>query len=181
MPSPFDCFLVLRGIRTLHLRMAKHQENALAVARLLEASPKVDRVSYPGLKSHPQHHLFEEQMKGGSGMIGVWLRHGEADGAGLAAATKFLQDLELFCLAESLGGVEGLAEIPAVMTHGSIPPGTAGCAGHHGQLCPAVGRRRGHRRPAGRRPAGAGQVAAGSRGSSRGLNGTGGRRGRRGG
>ncbi len=123
VPSPFDCFMVLRGIRTLHLRMERHATNALAVAKLLEASPKVERVAYPGLPSHPQHEIAKKQMHGGySGMVTVWLKHDGSDGAGLRASNAFLNGLKLFCLAESLGGVEGLAEVPSVMTHGSVPP-----------------------------------------------------------
>ena len=113
--GPFDSFLALRGLKTLHLRMKAHCENAQAVAEYLEKHPKVERVAYPGLKSHPQHALAQRQMKGPGGMVSVWLK------GGFDAAEDFMGKLELFACAESLGGVESLANHPAVMTHASVP------------------------------------------------------------
>jgi cystathionine gamma-lyase len=113
--SPFDSFLVARGIKTLALRMERHEKNALAVAEFLSTHSKVAMVYYPGLTSHPQHALARKQMKGFSGMLSFELRGGEAE------AKKFLRNLHLFALAESLGGVESLIEHPATMTHASIP------------------------------------------------------------
>ncbi len=115
VPSPFDCYLTLRGIRTLHLRMVQHSSNALAVAELLESSAKVRRVYYPFLKSSPTYKLANRQMLLGGGMLSFTTR------SGYKAAKKFLESLKLFALAESLGGVESLAEHPARMTHSSLP------------------------------------------------------------
>ncbi len=115
IPGPLDCYLVLRGIRTLGLRMRAHAKNAEAVARALEAHPKVERVLYPGLPSHPQHELAKEQMSGFGGMVSAELK------GGLEASKLFLSKLHYFFLAESLGGVESLVEAPALMTHMSIP------------------------------------------------------------
>ncbi len=115
VPSPFDCFLVLRGIKTLPLRMEKHAENALRIAEYLEASNRVERVYYPGLSSHSQHKLATKQMRGFGGMLSFKLNGDMND------VKKFLGKLELFLLAESLGGVESLIEHPASMTHASIP------------------------------------------------------------
>jgi cystathionine gamma-synthase/cystathionine gamma-lyase len=115
VPSPFDCYLVLRGIRTLPLRMRRHCETALELARRLEAHPAVARVHYPGLPSHPDHDLCTRQMSRPGGMVAFELR------SGLSAARDFLKHLRLFTLAESLGAVESLAEHPALMTHASIP------------------------------------------------------------
>jgi cystathionine beta-lyase/cystathionine gamma-synthase len=115
VPSPMDCYLVLRGLKTLPLRMQRHVESAGELARRLERAPGVRRVHYPGLPSHPQHELARRQMSGPGGMISL-----ELDG-GLAESRTFLQALKLFTLAESLGGVESLAEHPAIMTHASIP------------------------------------------------------------
>lgn len=114
VPSPFDCYLVLRGLKTLSLRMEKHQSNALAIAEYLEKHPKVDKVYYPGLKSHPQYPLNVKQAKGFGGMISFEIKGGEKE------AVTFLESLELFALAESLGGVESLIEHPTLMTHSSI-------------------------------------------------------------
>jgi cystathionine gamma-lyase len=114
IPSPFDCFLALRGVRTLGVRMARHCEAALAVARALERSRKVLSVHHPGLRSHPQHELARRQMDGFGGMLSVEFRSGKA-------ARRFLKRLRIFTLAESLGGVESLAEQPATMTHSSVP------------------------------------------------------------
>jgi len=113
--GPFDSFLALRGVKTLALRMERHCANALALARWLEAQPKVARVRYPGLSSHPQHKLAERQMNGFGGMVSIDL---DTD---LAGARRFLERCEVFALAESLGGVESLIEHPAIMTHATIP------------------------------------------------------------
>jgi len=113
--APFDSFLVLRALKTLHLRMERHCANALAVAEFLGAHPRVARVAYPGLPDHPQHRLCRAQMKAGGGMVSVWLK------GGLEAARGMLSRLELFALAESLGGVESLVNHPALMTHASVP------------------------------------------------------------
>jgi cystathionine gamma-lyase len=114
----FDSWLVLRGTKTLALRMERHQENALAVARWLERRRDVAQVIYPGLRSHPQHALARRQMSGFGGMLCF-----ELGGRGaLARARRFLSALEVFTCAESLGGVESLAEHPGIMTHASVPP-----------------------------------------------------------
>jgi len=113
--GPFDSFLALRGLKTLHLRMRAHCENAQALAEWLETHPAIEKVIYPGLKSHPQHELAKRQMDGFGGMLSVVLK------GGFAAAKRFCEGLELFTLAESLGGVESLVNLPAVMTHASIP------------------------------------------------------------
>jgi cystathionine gamma-lyase len=115
VPSPFDCYQVLRGVKTLPVRMQRHVESATDLARRLEKARGVARVHYPGLESHPQHALARKQMKGGGGMISVELE------GGLDEARRFLSSLRIFTLAESLGGVESLAEHPAIMTHASIP------------------------------------------------------------
>jgi cystathionine gamma-lyase len=115
----FDSFLVMRGTKTLPVRMERHQENALAVARWLEARREVARVYYPGLRSHPQHALARRQMSGFGGMVSFVLREGRGT---LARSRAFLKSLRVFTCAESLGGVESLAEHPAIMTHASIPP-----------------------------------------------------------
>lgn len=114
VPSPFDCYLVLRGLKTLSLRMDKHQSNAIAIAEYLEKHPKVDRVYFPGLPSHPQYSLNVKQAKGFGGVISFEIKGGEKE------AVLFLESLALFSLAESLGGVESLIEHPALMTHSSI-------------------------------------------------------------
>ncbi len=114
--GPFDSFLALRGLKTLALRMERHCASALRIATWLERHPKVRRVYYPGLPSHPQHALAKKQMSAFGGMI-------SADLAGnLNDAKRFLERCQLFALAESLGGVESLIEHPALMTHGSVPP-----------------------------------------------------------
>lgn len=115
VPGPLDSFLVLRGLKTLHVRMERHAQNALALARFLEAHPQVEKVTYPGLASHPQHQLAARQMRGFGGMLTFVIR------GGLPAARAFLSSLRLFALAESLGGVESLIEHPAIMTHASVP------------------------------------------------------------
>lgn len=114
--GPFDSFLALRGLKTLALRMQRHCENALKIAAWLEQHPKVERVLYPGLDSHPQHNLATRQMAGFGGMITFFIK------GGLHAARTFLERCELFALAESLGGVESLIEHPGIMTHASVPP-----------------------------------------------------------
>ncbi len=113
VPGPMDCFLVLRGVKTLPLRMDRHGENALVVAQFLADHPKVAEVTYPGLESHPQHAVAARQMRNGGGMISFVVHGDEAAARALAARTQ------LFALAESLGGVESLIELPAAMTHGS--------------------------------------------------------------
>jgi cystathionine gamma-lyase len=114
--SPFDSFLTLRGIKTLALRMQRHSESALTIAQFLESHPKVERVYYPGLPTHPRHAIAKQQMSGGyGGIVTVVLR------GGLDEAKRFLQKCHLFSLAESLGGVESLIEHPALMTHASLP------------------------------------------------------------
>jgi cystathionine gamma-lyase len=114
--GPFDSFLALRGLKTLALRMERHCANALAIAEHLARHPRVARVHYPGLASHPQHALAVRQMQGFGGMVTI-------DIAGdLATARRFLERVEVFALAESLGGVESLIEHPAIMTHASLPP-----------------------------------------------------------
>jgi cystathionine gamma-lyase len=118
----FDSFLVLRGTKTLAVRMERHQENALAVARWLESRREIARVIYPGLRAHPQHALARRQMSGFGGMVSFELRPGPGTSRRtLARARDFLRRLRVFTCAESLGGVESLAEHPAIMTHASIP------------------------------------------------------------
>ena len=116
VPSPFECYLAHRSIKTLGLRMARHEVSALAVAEMLEGHPKVRGVRYPGLPSHSQHDLARAQMSGFSGIVSLYL-----DG-GYPAVLRFLDRLELFVLAESLGGVESLVNHPEKMTHASVPP-----------------------------------------------------------
>lgn len=115
VPAPMDCFLVMRGLKTLHVRMQRHEENAKVIASFLESHPKVEKVIYPGLASHPQHALAKEQMTGFGGMITFFLK------SDLSGSKRFLESVKLFTLAESLGGVESLIEHPAIMTHASIP------------------------------------------------------------
>ncbi|HOP20252.1 MAG TPA: PLP-dependent transferase, partial [Amphiplicatus sp.] len=114
--GPFDSYLALRGLKTLALRVERHASNALALAEWLEAHPAISRVNYPGLKSHPNHEVARRQMDAFGGMITVFLK------GGLDAAKAMLERVELFTLAESLGGVESLIEHPGIMTHASIPP-----------------------------------------------------------
>jgi cystathionine gamma-lyase len=114
--GPFDSFLAMRGLKTLALRMERHCQNAMAVARFLDAHPKIERVIYPGLASHPQHELARRQMQGFGGMVTAVLK------GSLADARRFLERCEIFALAESLGGVESLIEHPGIMTHASLPP-----------------------------------------------------------
>lgn len=116
MPSPFDCYLANRGLKTLHVRMQTHERNAFAVARFLQSSPHVEEVIYPGLPSHPQHAIACKQQMGFGGMISFRMK------GDLAAATRFFNHVKVFVLAESLGGIESLCEIPAVMTHLALRP-----------------------------------------------------------
>jgi cystathionine gamma-lyase len=113
--SPFDSFLVMRSIKTLAVRMERHCEGAMAIAKFLEQHPSIEKVYYPGLQSHPQHELAKHQMNGFGGMISVVLR------GGIESAKTFLENTNIFSLAESLGGVESLIEHPAIMTHASVP------------------------------------------------------------
>lgn len=113
--GPFDAYLALRGVKTLALRMRHHNQAALELAQWLEQHPKVDKVIYPGLESHPQHELAKRQMDGFGGMISILLK------GDLEAARQFLENVSIFALAESLGGVESLIEHPAIMTHASVP------------------------------------------------------------
>lgn len=126
--GPFDAFMCLRSLKTLPLRMRQHQANAMNVARFLESHPKVEKVIYPGLPSHPQHGLAKEQMHGFGGMITFYIR------GGLSGARSFLENVNVFSLAESLGGVESLVEHPAIMTHASVPPETRKLLGIHDGL-----------------------------------------------
>lgn len=114
--SPFDAFLTLRGLRTLHVRMERHCQNARMLADWLQQHPKVGKVIYPGLANHPQHQLAKRQMKDFGGMVCFELP------GGVAQATELVKRTKLFALAESLGGVESLIELPAPMTHASVPP-----------------------------------------------------------
>ena len=116
VPSPMDSFLVLRGTKTLHVRMDRHDRNARALAGWLEHHAQVEKVIYPGLESHPQHQLARRQASGFGGMISFVLA------GGLDASRRFLSACQIFTLAESLGGVESLVEHPAIMTHASVPP-----------------------------------------------------------
>ena len=113
--GPFDSFLALRGVKTLHLRMERTCANAMAIAEHLQGHPGIEKVIYPGLQSHPQHALAARQMHGFGGIVSVYVK------GGLAAATRMMERCELFALAESLGGVESLANHPAIMTHASVP------------------------------------------------------------
>lgn len=112
--GPFDSYLLLRGVKTLALRVQRSNESAMQVARMLEKHPKIERVVYPGLESHPQHAIAKRQMDGYGGMITMFIK------GGLADARRFLERVRIFALAESLGGVESLIEHPAIMTHASI-------------------------------------------------------------
>jgi len=116
VPSPMDCFLIVRGTKTLHVRMERHDSNARALAAWLSEHEQVEKVIYPGLPSHPQHALARRQQRGFGGMISFVLR------GGLEESRRFLSACQVFTLAESLGGVESLIEHPAIMTHASVPP-----------------------------------------------------------
>ncbi|MBL0028845.1 MAG: PLP-dependent transferase [Rhodanobacteraceae bacterium] len=113
--GPFDSFLALRGLKTLHLRMQAHCANAGELAKWLEKHPKVEHISYPGLKAHPQHALAKKQMDGFGGMISIVVK------GGLKSARRMMERCQIFGLAESLGGVESLVNHPAIMTHASVP------------------------------------------------------------
>ncbi len=115
VPGPMDSFLVLRGVKTLHIRMQRHAENAAKIVEFLVGHPKVNKVTWPGLPSHPQHELAKKQMSGFGGMMTFDMK------GGLEAARRFLKTVKIFACAESLGGVESLIEHPAIMTHASIP------------------------------------------------------------
>jgi cystathionine gamma-lyase len=115
VPSPFDSFLVLRGLKTLHLRMRAHCANAQRIAEVLAGHSTIEKVIYPGLASHPQHELAKKQMRDFGGMITILIK------GGLAETRRFLERCRIFALAESLGGVESLIEHPAIMTHASLP------------------------------------------------------------
>jgi cystathionine gamma-lyase len=114
--GPFDSFLAMRSLKTLAVRMRQHDVNAREVAKFLEKHPKVEKTIYPGLKSHPQHELAQKQMRGFGGMVSIYVK------GGIAETRKFLENLKVFSLAESLGGVESLANHPLIMTHASVPP-----------------------------------------------------------
>ncbi len=113
--GPFDAFLALRGLKTLGLRMERHNDNALRIAAWLEDHPKIEKVYYPGLESHPQHDLAKRQMLGYGGIVSAVIE------GGLENSRRFLERVQIFSLAESLGGVESLIEHPAIMTHASLP------------------------------------------------------------
>ena len=115
VPSPFECYNALRGLKTLHIRMERCAENAQKIAELLEASPQVTKVHYMGLPSHPQYEIAKGQTRGSGGMITFFIK------GGLEAARAFLKAVKVFTLAESLGAVESLVECPALMTHASVP------------------------------------------------------------
>jgi cystathionine gamma-lyase len=115
VPSPMDAFLVMRGTKTLHVRMERHESNARTLAWWLDKHPQVEKVIYPGLESHPGHGLQKSQAKGFGGMISFVIK------GGMEASRKFLSTCKIFTLAESLGGVESLIEHPAIMTHASVP------------------------------------------------------------
>jgi cystathionine gamma-lyase len=116
VPSPFDCYLAIRGIKTLSLRVQRQNQNALAIANFLEQNEKVEKVLYPGLESSPYHRIAKKQQKGFGGVIAFIIK------GGIEESKKFLSELKIFTLAESLGSVESLAEHPALMTHFSVPP-----------------------------------------------------------
>ena len=118
VPGPLDCFLVLRGLKTLHIRMERHEQNARLIAQALQRHSKIEKVTWPGLPEHPQHSLAAKQMRGFGGMLTCVVR------VGLPAARTVLKSVRLFACAESLGGVESLIEHPAIMTHASVPPET---------------------------------------------------------
>ena len=123
VPGPMDCWLLLRGLKTLALRMERHEHNAMSVARFLSGHPGIKRVIYPGLPGHPQHDLARRQMTGFGGIVTI-----EVEG-GIEAARTVMRSLRLFALAESLGGVESLADHPGIMTHASVPSDLREAAG----------------------------------------------------
>ncbi|XP_077982782.1 cystathionine gamma-lyase-like [Glandiceps talaboti] len=116
VPSPFDCYLANRGVKTLPIRMEKHQQNATAVAKALETNPRVEKVLYPGLESHPQHELAKKQMSGFSGMVTMWIK------GGMEEAKIFFNEVKVFTNAASLGGTHSLCEHPATLTHDGLSP-----------------------------------------------------------
>lgn len=116
VPSPFECFMCLRSLKTLKIRIEQHCANAMTVAKYLENHPLVEKVLYPGLESHPQHELAKKQMRDFGGMVSFYIK------GGIDNAKKFCETVKIFTLAESLGGVESLLEVPSLMTHGSVPP-----------------------------------------------------------
>ncbi|KAG8225312.1 hypothetical protein J437_LFUL001927 [Ladona fulva] len=122
VPSPFDCYLVNRGLKTLAVRMREHMKNSYEVAKFLQSHPMVAKVIHPGLPDHPQYELSKRQTSGFSGMLSFYIGTKNGKIAGIEEATKFLQALKIFSLAESLGGYESLAELPSIMTHASVPP-----------------------------------------------------------
>jgi cystathionine gamma-lyase len=126
--GPFDSFLALRGLKTLHLRMRAHCENALALAEWLQTHPAIEQVIYPGLEDHPQHALAARQMDGFGGIVSIRIR------GGFEGAKRFCERTHLFTLAESLGGVESLVNHPAVMTHASVPVERRAALGIHDDL-----------------------------------------------
>jgi cystathionine gamma-lyase len=126
--GPFDSFLALRGLKTLHLRMRAHCDNAMTLAAWLQSHPNVEKVIYPGLMSHPQHELAKRQMQGFGGMISLYVR------GGLVETRQMMERCHLFALAESLGGVESLINHPAIMTHASIPAEQRARLGIHDNL-----------------------------------------------
>lgn len=123
--ATFDSFLCMRSLKTLAVRMKAHAENGMAIAKYLEKHPKVEKVIFPGLESHPQHELAKEQMSGFGGMISFFIK------GGMDEARSFLEKVKIFALAESLGGVESLIEHPAIMTHASVPAETRQELGIH--------------------------------------------------
>jgi len=128
VPGPFDCYLTLRGVKTLALRMKEHDRNARAIAAYLDGRPDIEKVYYPGLPSHPQHALAKRQMRGFGGMISF------TPAGGPARARAIAQSTAIFSLAESLGGVESLICHPVSMTHGSIPKEMREALGVHDSL-----------------------------------------------
>ena len=126
--GPFDSFLALRGLKTLHLRMRAHCDSALELAQWLEAHPKVEKVIYPGLASHPHHALAKRQMAGFGGMVSIYVK------GGFDGARRMMERCRLFAVAESLGGVESLVNHPAVMTHASVPAENRARLGIHDNL-----------------------------------------------
>mmetsp|Transcript_24049 Transcript_24049/g.76767 ORF Transcript_24049/g.76767 Transcript_24049/m.76767 type:complete len:398 (+) Transcript_24049:133-1326(+) len=120
VPAPFDCYMAQRGLKTLHVRMQRSDENAAKIAEYLEKHDRVSRVSWPFLQSHPQHEIAKKQQRGGGMVISFWIKTDSEEGKRPACAT-FLSELKVFACAESLGAVESLAESPSLMTHGSVP------------------------------------------------------------
>ncbi|KAL6068943.1 Cystathionine gamma-synthase [Balamuthia mandrillaris] len=129
VPSPMDCFLITRGMKTLHVRMRQHEANAIEIAKFLEAHDKIEKVVYPGLPTHPQHELAKKQMKGFGGMVTFYVK------GGLEGARTLLSNLKIIALAESLGACESLIESPAIMTHASVPPEERAKLGISDSLC----------------------------------------------